>query len=52
MGFTKKMELERHEREYAEHLRELKEEADAVDPEGHWDPEDWEAFNWALEKDD
>lgn len=52
MGIMKRMQLEQAEAEYAKHLAELKEEADALYPEDDWDPEDYEAWKWAMEKDD
>ena len=52
MGIIKQMQLEEAEREYSERLKELKREADEIDPDGDWDPEDYEAYRWAMEKDD
>jgi len=52
MGFTKRFQLEQAEREYAEHLRELKAEADAEFPGEDWDPEDYESYKLVMEKDD
>ena len=52
MGFTKKLKLEQFEEQYAEHLRELKAEADEEFPGEDWDPEVYEAYRQAMEKDD
>lgn len=52
MGFMKKLQMEEAEKEYAEHLAELKAEADALYPEEDWDPEDYESYKWIMEKDD
>lgn len=52
MGIMKKIQMEQAEREYAEHLRELKAEADAEFPGEDWDPEVYEAYKLTMEKDD
>lgn len=58
MGLIKQMQLEEAEREYAEHLRETQEFLDDMHRQfpqegwNEWDPETYEAYLWACEKDD
>jgi hypothetical protein len=52
MGIMKRIQLEEAEREYAEHLRKLKEEADAEFPGEDWDPEVYEDYRRVMDKDD
>lgn len=52
MGAMKDYQLEQAELERGKELQELKREADELYPEEDWDPEVYEAWKWASEKDD
>lgn len=50
MGFIKKMQMEKDEEEYNQHIREVQEALDEMGED--MDAEDWEAMQWSLDKDD